>query len=381
MSKSSFQPSSLEPFRALSSLGLRRYPRRERDPLQAWDAADELLLREAQGIKPGARLLILHDAFGALSVALREFDPTVVTDSYVSARGIAANLQENPGSGAPQLLGPLVEWQPPTQHKWDWVLIRIPKNQSYFEDLLHRLSFQLHSESRVICGVMVKHQSKRSFELLQSIIGPTHTSLAEKKARLIFAKPERTPTPSPHPRTVLMEGFTSPFIQHSNLFSREKLDIGSRFFLENLPSGIQGTILDLGCANGIIGIRAQEQNLRAEIHFADESQMAIESAKANYSRFFPENRAIFHWTNCFENGAPGTFEWVLCNPPFHQENRVGDFIAKQMFHDSHRVLKVGGTLRVIGNRHLDYPSVLKRLFKKVQPVAANSKFVILDAVK
>ena len=43
------------------------------DRLQAWDAADEFLLNhvhEIQVLSRHARILILNDAFGALSVAL-----------------------------------------------------------------------------------------------------------------------------------------------------------------------------------------------------------------------------------------------------------------------------------------------------------------------
>lgn len=169
-------------------------------------------------------------------------------------------------------------------------------------------------------------------------------------------------------------------MNHSNLFSREKLDIGTRFFLEHIPRGSYKTILDLGCANGIIGIKAKMLNPEAKIHFSDESAMAIQSAKTNYENHFKDEAAYF-WTNCFEGQPKNFLDLVLCNPPFHQGNTIGDFIAWQMFQDAYDSLKPGGILRVIGNSHLGYQVKLKKLFGNSQIIATNNKFIICDARK
>jgi 16S rRNA G1207 methylase RsmC len=227
---------------------------------------------------------------------------------------------------------------------------------------------------------MIKHLAPTSFELLNKYIGKTSTSLAQKKARLIFADFEKTKIHSPYPLTVKIESFEKKFTHHSNLFSRDKLDIGTRFFLEHIPRGDFESILDLGCANGIIGIKAKLNNPAARIIFSDDSAMAIESAKINYENHFTEE-ASFFWTNCFEGQPKNIVDLVLCNPPFHQGNTIGDFISWQMFEDAHTALKDGGTLRVIGNSHLSYPNKLKKIFGNSKIVATNSKFIICDARK
>jgi 16S rRNA G1207 methylase RsmC len=71
----------------------------------------------------------------------------------------------------------------------------------------------------------------------------------------------------------------------------------------------------------------------------------------------------------------------LCNPPFHQETTIGDFIAWQMFVDARRALKTGGVLRVIGNSHLGYHLKLKRIFGKSKIIVSNERFMIVEAVK
>lgn len=351
---------------------IQRYPLRKNETLQGWDSADELLLKHMEGQElEGKRILILNDQFGALSVGLSGLDLTTYTDSFVSAKAIQLNSE-----GKCRALSELKN----LTGTFDFVLIQIPKNMSFFEDELCHLTHHLKASSKIICASMVKHLSPTSFDLLQKYIGATTTSLAQKKARLIFADFQKVPVGSPYPLKVKLDTFEAQFVNHSNLFSREKLDIGTRFFLEHIPSGSYERILDLGCANGVVGIKAKMINPRSEIVFSDDSAMAIESAKINYETMIGSG-GDFHWTNCFEHQPKNSIDLVLCNPPFHQQTTVGDFIAWQMFQDAFEVLKPSGVLRVIGNSHLAYNLKLKKLFGNSKMVATNSKFMIVDAVK
>ena len=350
---------------------LLRYPVRKNDPLQAWDTADQLLLEYVGNIDlSGKRILILNDQFGALIAGLEGHDTSSYTDSYVSDRGIHLNCAgKKPISNLDDLDG-----------IYDLVLLKVPKNMSFFEDILCHLTHHLRPSSKVICGAMIKHLPKTSFELLQKYIGETSTSLAQKKARLIFADFQKGPIQSPFPLKMFIEPLKSDFVNHSNLFSREKLDIGTRFFLEHIPVGKFQSILDLGCANGVVGILAKKLNPHAKVIFSDESNMAVQSAKINYQNHFSDE-AKYLWTNCYEGQERESLDLVLCNPPFHQQNTVGDFIAEQMFQDSHQALKKGALIRVIGNSHLGYQRTLKKIFGNSEIVATNQKFMIIDARK
>ena len=351
---------------------LKRYPFRQHDPLQAFDSADELILEHLKPLDLSEkRILIIQDQFGALASNLTDYDISNYTDSYVSSRGTELNCKDKP-----KILHSLDS----LSGNYDLVLIKLPKSMAFFEDILCRLTPHLHPKSEIVCGAMIKHLPKSAFELMERTIGATRTSLAKKKARLIFAHFERALTTSPYPIEVMIETMGRTFTNHSNLFSRDKLDIGTRFFLEHIPQGPFETILDLGCANGIIGISAKIKNPNAKIIFADESQMAIMSAQKNYLSQF-QNDAEFIWTNCYEDQKHESLDLVLCNPPFHQNNMVGDFIALQMFKDAHHALKKGGILRVIGNSHLPYPSTLKKIFGNSKIKATHQKFIIMDAIK
>jgi 23S rRNA (guanine1835-N2)-methyltransferase len=352
---------------------LKRYPVVKNDPLKAWNSADELILEALVDYNlKSMRILVVNDSFGAISCNLSEYDLNVYVDSFISSTAIISNSNNS--------IIPIINLKD-LDGIYDLVLIQTPKNLSFFEDILCHLSNHLNRNSKIICTAMIKHLAKNSFDLLQKYIGVTSTSLAKKKARLIFANFEKDAVNSSYPKNIQIDGFEKKFENHSNVFSRDKLDIGTRFFLDNIPTGNYKTILDLGCANGIVGIKAKLNNPNSKIIFNDESMMAILSAKANFKKFFQDELASFFFSNCYENQAESSIDLVLCNPPFHQIHTIGDFIALSMFKNAKKVLKPGGELVVIGNSHLAYQVKLKKIFGNSNIITSNKKFMIIKSYK
>lgn len=362
---------------------LQRYPRQSRDPLRAWDAADEYLLQHlfGEGLPGPGPLLIANDAFGALSVPLSSHRPWMLSDSFLAHRGTEANLADCGLSLESVRL--LTSLQGP-EGVCDLVLIKIPKSLALLEDQLFRLRPHLHPGSRIIGAGMGKAIHTSTLALFERILGPTTTSLARKKARLIFCSPDPAldPGTSPYPLIFRLEETGDLITNYAAVFSRERLDIGTRFFLEHLPaSNAEQTIVDLGCGNGVLGVTAARRNPRARLVFTDESFMAVASAEESFRAAFGERQAQFRVTDALAGIPRGSADLILNNPPFHQENVVGDQIAWRMFREAKEVLREGGELRVIGNRHLGYHVKLKRLFGNCETIAGNAKFVILKAVR
>ena len=232
-----------------------------------------------------------------------------------------------------------------------------------------------------------------TLKLFEKHLGSTTTSLAVKKARLVFCQldsdaKKRSSQQSPFPTVWAMHNKTlaRDFIisNHANVYSREKLDIGGRYFIENLPKiKANSQVIDLGCGNGVVGLSVLASEPSAQVQFIDESQMAITSAEQNIHANLPEliNQCQFHLNDCLTNIESNSVDLILCNPPFHQQNATTDHIAWQMFKDSNRVLKKGGELRIIGNRQLAYHVKLKRIFNNETLIASNDKFVTQSAIK
>lgn len=372
-------------------LQLRRLPYRKNDVLQAWDAADTYLLNYlADEDLPNveAQLTILNDSFGALTLALHDYSPTAISDSFLSRQATISNAQlNNLDITGVNLLDSLSL----PDKSIDYLLIKAPKTLALLEYQLHQLRPLLKPTTKIIVAGMVKALTANVWKCVESLIGPTRTSLAVKKARLIFASLDsQLPIPAnPYPRQYRLDptvkGISSDFLisNHANVFSRDSLDIGTRFLLQHLPTDpAYRYIIDLGCGNGVVGLMLAQQLPSAQIQFVDESFMAVASARDNFMRAFAGQRhAEFIVGDGLTGFAENSADCVVCNPPFHQQHAIGDHIAWQMFQQAHSVLRKGGELRVIGNRHLNYHIHLKKLFGQWEAVAANAKFVIIKTSK
>ncbi len=364
-------------------LDLIRQPEQPNEPLQAFDAADEYLLAHLheQALPAGARVLILNDGFGALACSLAQQAQVISSgDSHLAHLALQKNLQRN---GLPADAVTFVPASESAHGPFDRVLIRVPKTLALLEEQLIRLHGQLAPGAEVIAAGMVKHLPRAAGDLLEKYIGPVQASLAVKKARLLFATPcDRPAATSPYPTRYRLDQPAIELVNHANLFCREGLDIGTRAFLPHLPRALGNLrVADLGCGNGVLGIVYALSNPQAALTLVDESYMAVQSARENWQTIHGDRVADIRAGDGLADQPPASLDLVLCNPPFHQQQVVGDFLAWRMFTQAKAALSQGGELWIVGNRHLGYHLKLKRLFGKVEQVAATPKFVILRAIK
>ncbi|WPO99374.1 class I SAM-dependent methyltransferase [Pseudomonas sp. HR96] len=368
---------------AYAQLDLIRQPDQPNEPLQAFDAADEYLLAylSQQNLPASARVLVLNDSFGALAISL--FGKVAVVssgDSYLGSLGLEKNLARN---GLPFDALRLLPASEPWQGLFDRVLIRVPKTLALLEEQLIRLHGHLAPGAQVVAAGMVKHLPHAAGDLLARHVGPMQASLAVKKARLLIASAQDRPAAvSPYPTRYRLEQPPLELVNHANVFCREGLDIGTRAFLPHLPGNLgSARVADLGCGNGVLGIVSALANPDAQYTLVDESFMAVQSAGENWRAALGERAVTLRADDGLAGQAPQSLDVVLCNPPFHQQQVVGDFLAWRMFQQAREALVVGGALYIVGNRHLGYHSKLARLFRAVEQVAATPKFVVLKARK
>ena len=394
-----------------------RYPEKHQHiSLQAWDSADELVIEHIESLLSEASLsigsgdndgsmMIFNDDFGALGCWFSHLAPYWVSDSYISLRSLSENLKANHLLGNAEtsnkngpLTAPLktltsvqsLTFKP--EKAPSLVVLKVPRALALLEQQLIDLQKYITPETRVIATGKVKTITKSVLNLFERYIGPTTTSLAKKKSRLVFASPRESIklSDSPYPTRWQCKSTMGAALTIDNLantFSRQSLDIGARIMLEHMTVSANDVLVDLGCGNGVLGVNALSLAPDAKVIFVDESYMALESARLNVLNNFPDkiDQCEFVASNCLETlinreKKPAVTK-ILCNPPFHQQNAITDHIAWQMFTDSRDVLIKSGHLVVVGNRHLDYHIKLKKLFGGAKALASDKKFVILGTAK
>jgi 23S rRNA (guanine1835-N2)-methyltransferase len=407
-------------------LGLTRFPELPRETLRAWDTADEYLLQHLAGpgddpsgpgqpdppADPTGSVVVVGDKWGALTTALavaRDGRPvtgplTQITDSYLTQQATRANLRRavaegalgaGPGAAPDAEAGTeavrLLSVRDTPPERIDVLLVRVPKSLALLEDQLHRLAPGVHPGTVVIGTGRVTEIHTSTLKLFEQLIGATRTSLAVRKARLIFCAPapSRVRTPSPWPHSyALPDGLGAvsgrTVVNHAGIFCAERLDVGTRFLLRHLPrrSGPEH-VVDLGCGNGVVGTAAALDNPAARITFIDESFSAVESARMTFAKNVDAGTpAEFVIGDGLTDLPAGTADLVLNNPPFHTTHQATtDATAWRMFTGSRAALRPGGELWVVGNRHLGYHAKLRRLFGNCELVTSDPKFVVLRAVK
>jgi 16S rRNA G1207 methylase RsmC len=367
---------------------LSRFPENQHAPnLQAWDAADEYLIRylnDQQQPKTQSNIIIFNDTFGALSLTLSAHANQVfsVSDSLISHQGLLNNLAKNKLANNNITLLTSLDKLP--QHV-DLVLYKIPKSNALLVEQLIQIKQCSCSSTLFIAAAKAKDIHSSTLKLFEKYLGTTTTSLAVKKARLVFSNlDQQNQYQSPYPTVWPLENTPFTLTNHANVFARDKLDIGARFFMQYLPN-VQPSakVIDLGCGNGVIGLSLLAKQPQAQVTFIDESYMAVRSAQLNIKNNLPNlfSQCQFMNNDCLANIADQSADIIVCNPPFHQQQTVTDHIAWQMFNESFRVLKKGGEMRIIGNRQLGYHVKLARLFERTTLIASNKKFVVISALK
>lgn len=362
------------------TLNLRRRPRRRNEVLQAWDAADRYLLNTLAENPPptGSRLLIVNDAFGTLANALADYDCVSWSDSAVAHLACQENCAANQRR-SPHFLSSCDS----PQGNFERVLYRLPRNHAFMRYQLQHIAKLLTTPEQFIGACMAKYLDGATMSVLSQTIGSPTASLAWKKARLIQLSTLQAASSAQDDWLAFdIPEYQLQLANRANVFSRGKLDRGSRLLLATLGElKPPQRLADLGCGNGLLGIMAGRRWPSAQLHFFDESYMAVDSARHNVQSNLNNSNAHFYATDCLHGVGDGGFDTVLCNPPFHQEQQIGDHIARQMFADSHRHLRPGGQLCVVGNRHLGYHKILGKRFASCEVLSSDAKFVVLLAEK
>jgi len=360
-------------------LALRRWPRSAADLLQAWDGADRYLLDVVAGEGGAGLTLVLNDQCGALTLSLLTKGQQVVGsgDSYTAWAALQANAADN----GIDLANFHWQWssEPPALNA-SQALVRVPKELSLLEWQLASLTAQLPPGSPVWLAGMDKHLPRNLLEVLGRYLDIPTAGLGHYKARVFRARIPASVVALPEPAYIEVPPYGWQLRVDAGVFSRQQLDIGARFLLDHIPEGVQGTVCDLGCGNGVIGMMALQKNPQISLWSCDESALAISSARHNLQRYFPQRSCSFYLGNGLD-GLEQTFDWILLNPPFHRGHAVDDSVARMLFRQAGQRLRKDGVLRVIGNRHLVYEQLLKKYFRRVAVVAQNPKFTIVDAIR
>ncbi len=104
------------------------------------------------------------------------------------------------------------------------------------------------------------------------------------------------------------------FLTASSVFSKKRVDLGTRLLIEAMVLPETGCVLDVGCGYGAVGIAAAASNSRLRVIMTDVNMRAVRLARENIE-INKVNNAEVRYGYFYEPIPELTFNCVLSNPP------------------------------------------------------------------
>jgi len=169
------------------------------------------------------------------------------------------------------------------------------------------------------------------------------------------------------------------FYSVPGLFGWNKIDVGSQLLLDHLPT-LKGIGADFGCGYGYLSQNILNDNCDiTNLYCFDIDDRAVDTCQQNIG---DDDRGIIQRQNCTQIiGDIKPLDFIISNPPFHNENgedrALGQKFIKTMAHH----LKKGATAWIVANQHMPYEDILSQYFSSFETMAQEKGFKIFKAVR
>lgn len=374
---------------------LRRRPDIESSNLFAWDASDALLLdlateHLASSVTQAADVVVLNDSYGGVALGLtiraglngiRVHQDLLTGEQALRLNAERLGLGELPtqlpfvDDGGAQLLGGA-----------KLVLLKLPRSLAELEEMSQAIARFADPEVTVIAVGRIKHMSLAMNRVLAASFEEVTAGLARQKSRPLFASlPREAAVGTDFPRGSVIADLNLQVRAHGEVFAGASLDIGTRFLIEQVRAGAIaipefGTALDLGCGTGLLAVEMASAQSGLRVIATDRSAASIASAQATaLANGVPQVEVL--QDDAAASLPDGSVDLILLNPPFHSGAAVHSAVATKLFHAASRLLRPGGQLFTVYNRHLTHAKVLEKVVGRSSVLAQNSKFVILRSTR
>jgi 16S rRNA (guanine1207-N2)-methyltransferase len=158
------------------------------------------------------------------------------------------------------------------------------------------------------------------------------------------------------------------------VFSWNRPDPGTERLLAALTP-LAGAGADLGCGPGAIARALLARETVTRLALVDIDARAIAAARRNVD----DPRATFHWADVRAGGLElSGLDFVVMNPPFHDGGAEDRELGQAFIRRAHGMLRRGGALWLVANRHLPYEAAL-RLFAQVTPRGDSGGYKLYEA--
>ena len=170
-----------------------------------------------------------------------------------------------------------------------------------------------------------------------------------------------------------IRGVTVEFETAAGLFSYETVDKGTKLLLEVAEIPESGTVLDLGCGYGVIGIVLAKLNPRLHVYMVDINREAVKLARRNIKRNGVEDRVTVLLGDLYEPVRGLKFVAIYSNPPL----AAGMDVVKRIITEAPNYLESGGTLQIVVRKGAEaVKKCMEKTFGNVKQLASKEGYKV-----
>lgn len=267
---------------------------------------------------------------------------------------------------------------------YDYVLILLPKNMVETKGLIAQGLARIGAGGTFVCAADNKAGGTRLRKLFEEFGLQITFEDSKNKARVIAGQAGNINQDAV--QKALNEAGEQQicdrrFSSIAGIFGWDKIDHGSETLVSALSDNITGKGADFGCGYGYLSHHLLRSNPKIKhITCIDADYRAVQMCKKNLAAY--EERASFLWDDLtIPAKALRNLDFVIMNPPFHEGKATDSAIGQAFIKNAASVLRSGGTLYMVANRHLPYENILQQDFTTTEKVKETNGFKVLIAQK
>ena len=169
------------------------------------------------------------------------------------------------------------------------------------------------------------------------------------------------------------------FFTSSSIFSKKRIDSGTRLLIESMVLPKKGPVLDIGCGYGAVGIAVAAFNPDLQVFLTDVNTRAVALARQNAEINGVKNVNVKQG-NLYDPAGDKIFDCILSNPPISAGMDIVQAIIKKA---PPRMSKNASLQMVvkskIGKKAL--PPIFESTFGNVSVLSVEGGYRVLMAVK
>lgn len=160
------------------------------------------------------------------------------------------------------------------------------------------------------------------------------------------------------------------FLTASGVFSKKRIDLGTKVLIESMGLPDTGNALDLGCGYGAVGIVAAAVHPKVCVYMVDVNEWAVRLSRENTKRNHVDN-VVLRSGYLYEPVKDMLFDVILSNPPVSAGLKVVLPIIQQApLHLNH-----DGSFQMVIRSKIGG----KRLFGVMEETFGNAKVLAIES--